>query len=724
MPNLMGRLYDSAMTWTKAMTRKRSKPASAPGRMMGGSPSSWRPWSGDPYQQCVEYRNWVYTAVRFRGIKRQTAPMVARVAKPGEKEKYFTERRKSFKGLCQTPDKRRWVTKSVHTAAVRGGSELEFLDADSPAMQLLHNPNDPQIGQDLWFLASIMEDLTGRAHIWKVRNGRGEVVELWLIPTPWVDPVPFGDALIGYYRVSMPNGGTETIDADDMITIGEPSPFGYLAWCSPTQSHGLNIDLFNALIVSRFNALVNGANVGTMISIPSSMANNPESMARFENSLLARTVGTINFGRPLIAEIMSDGTQPLLTNLTPQLELAFQKSAVEMRNDIFAAYDLDASVLGYAAETTYAGAVVTDRNVYKKCVKPYWERRNATLTEKLLIPDFGADLVAINEYKPEETPEEKIKRIDLQAKYGAISVNEIRVEFEQEPYEDPIYDEPLITSNQAKMDDHGAENDPGGYDITPPGGKAVEGRTRRAKDFDESKHPRGQPDNAGKFGPGAGQHQTQEPLILKKNGLSHFDVKGHQGDSIEEILAEGASSAPNLSPSVVANRYQMALEVMKSMPDNAIEHLDKTVKTFTSCSGLGDVGSFFEYTTSQTLESDEVIGGIWYAKTGRIVMDGGYEDEDLEDEEKRSSFKGILAHELGHALDTVGGRPEYSSSSVFSDCFDRELSNGQLTQYASTSPDEAFAEFARYIYTDPSAAKDLDTRFPRTATYFRSLGYL
>jgi hypothetical protein len=184
--------------------------------------------------------------------------------------------------------------------------------------------------------------------------------------------------------------------------------------------------------------------------------------------------------------------------------LAFQKSAVEMRNDIFAAYDLDASVLGYAAETTYAGAVVTDRNVYKKCVKPYWERRNATLTEKLLIPDFGADLVAINEYKPEETPEEKIKRIDLQAKYGAISVNEIRVEFEQEPYEDPMFDEPLITSNQAKMDEYKAGDDAGGYDVTPPGGKAVNEKLfDRFKVWDESKHPRvASGPHGGEFGKG------------------------------------------------------------------------------------------------------------------------------------------------------------------------------------------------------------------------------
>lgn len=473
MASTLGRLYDSAWTFAKAMTgRKRNGPAKAAARQLAGnSPTSWRPWSGDPYQQCLEYRNWVYTAVRFRGLKRQTAPLVAKVGKPGDKEKYFRERRKAYRLGDEAPH-RRWVQKNIHTAALRTGDEMEFLDASHPATQLFHNPNDPQIGQDLWFMASIMEDLTGRAHIWKVRNGKGDVVELWLIPTPWVQPMPSDDRLIGYYLVTMPNGGTEKIDADDMITIGEPSPFGYLAWQSPTQAHGLNIDLFNAILVSRFNGLTNGANVGSMITVPSSMANNPEQMARFEQSLLSRVIGTINYNRPLIAE---EGAN--LINLAPQAEVAFMESAEIQRKAIFAAYDLDESVVGYAAESTYAAAVVTDRNVYKKVVKPYWERRNDTLTEKLLKPDFGEDLVAINEYKPEETPDEKNKRIEIQAKYGAISVNEIRVEYEQEPYEDPVYDEPIITATDAKMSAGNTADEPAnGYEKTPPGGDALKSK--------------------------------------------------------------------------------------------------------------------------------------------------------------------------------------------------------------------------------------------------------
>lgn len=480
MAKLLGRLYDSVTSSTRAMTgfvtgmfsekkdtrsRNGGVARSAARSLAGNSPSSWQPWSGNPYQQLLEYRNWVYTSVRFRGLKRQTAPLVASIRTTEDREKWMIERRKAYAGGPYAA-KRHFVLKSHQSVELRTGQELEYAPADHPAMKLFHDPNEPQIGQDLWFMASIMEDLTGRAHIWKVRNGSGQVIELWIIPTPWVQPMPSDDRLIGYYLVTMPTGGTETIDADDMITIGEPSPFGYLAWQSPTQAHGLNIDLYNAIVVSRFNGLTNGANVGSMIKIPSTMANNPEMMARFEQSLLARTIGTINYNRPLIAEEGAD-----LINLAPQMEVAFQESAETQRRAIFAAYDIDESVLGYAAESTYAGAVVTDRNVYKKVVKPYWERRNATLTEKLLKPDFGEDLVAFNEHKTEETPDEKRDRIDLQARYGAISVNEIRTEFDQEPYEDPMYDEPLITSNQAKMDEHKAGGEPGGYDVTPPGGK-------------------------------------------------------------------------------------------------------------------------------------------------------------------------------------------------------------------------------------------------------------
>jgi hypothetical protein len=131
--------------------------------------------------------------------------------------------------------------------------------------------------------------------------------------------------------------------------------------------------------------------------------------------------------------------------------LAFGESSEKMRNNIFAAFDLDAAVMGYANESTYAGSIVTDRNVWKKIVRPYQERRNAILTEKLL-KEFGDNLVAINEWQPEESPDEKRARIDLMAKYGSITVNEIREEYDREPFEDPRYDEPIGLPGQMRLD--------------------------------------------------------------------------------------------------------------------------------------------------------------------------------------------------------------------------------------------------------------------------------
>lgn len=455
-----GKLYDRALKFGQAfdslcdrvirgdaevfekLAGKKKKPSQA-GSMLSGSPSSWRPWSGDPYQQIVEYRNWVYTAVRFRALRRQTPPLVVRYVAPETREKYLHERRT---GAIAAFPRRRFIQKSVKPAGARVGTDLEYLPADSPAMQLLHNPNDPQIGIDLWFMASIFEDLTGRCHIWKVRNGAGQVIELWVIPTPWVEPTPGGVDLIASYKVTMPNGDTETIDKDDMITIGEPSPYGYLAWMSPLQAHGMSVDLYNAIIVSRFNGLVNGANVGTLVTVPSAMANDPIAMQRFENMLMSRINGTTNYNRPLIAE---EGAE--LTNLTPQMETAFSESAKMTRDDIFAAFDLDSQLMGFSEFTTRASAHIVKDIVSEKIVIPYHERRNTTITHKLLITDFDSDLVAINETKKEETPEEKTARIKLMSDTGAISVNEIRQEFDMEPFEDATYDEPILTKTDSML---------------------------------------------------------------------------------------------------------------------------------------------------------------------------------------------------------------------------------------------------------------------------------
>jgi phage portal protein BeeE len=464
----LGRLYDGVVNFAKALRPSRGKVRSSIGGWFGGSPTGWRAWSGDPYQQITEYRNWVYTSVHFRALKRQTPPLAVRYVKEDEVEQEKFVRQKAYLAGQYVP-KRKMVkrSKSVGSAQNRVGFEMEYLPADSDVMRLLHNPNDPQIGVDLWFMCSIFEDLTGRCHIWKVRNGAGKIVELWYIPTQWVDPRPGNGRLIDFYRVTMPSGGTEDIDADDIITIGEPSPFGYVAWQSPLQAHGLTVDLNNALLVSRFNGLTNGAQVGTLIKVPSSMSNDPEKMQRLEASLMSRIVGAVNYNRPLIAE---EGAE--LINLTPQIELAFSESSEKMRDNIFAAFDLDASVMGYANNSTYAGSIITDRNIWKKIVKPYHERRNATLTERLLH-EFGDDLVAINEYQTEESPDEKRDRIRLMADLQAITVNEVREEFDREPFDDPRYDEPIGAAGDRAamldMQDMQAE-----FGVRAPGGQQVE----------------------------------------------------------------------------------------------------------------------------------------------------------------------------------------------------------------------------------------------------------
>ena len=123
MATLLGRLYDSAIAVARQWNDKRKGSKSGlmgkAGRALAGSsPTSWRPWSGDPYQQCLEYRNWVYTAVRFRGIKRQTAPIVATIHPTGTKEKFARERRKAYRASGEFLPLRRWVTKSAQTTTV------------------------------------------------------------------------------------------------------------------------------------------------------------------------------------------------------------------------------------------------------------------------------------------------------------------------------------------------------------------------------------------------------------------------------------------------------------------------------------------------------------------------------------------------------------------------------------------------------------------------------
>jgi HK97 family phage portal protein len=106
---------------------------------------------------------------------------------------------------------------------------------EHPLTKLLKRPNPYQSEYDLWETMVLHIYLSGNAFLYKVRNARGEVIELWLLRPDRMAVVPSKENFIaGYvYRV---DAEELPIAADDVVHITFPCPHNDYLGMSPIRA--------------------------------------------------------------------------------------------------------------------------------------------------------------------------------------------------------------------------------------------------------------------------------------------------------------------------------------------------------------------------------------------------------------------------------------------------------------------------------------------------------
>lgn len=122
-----------------------------------------------------------------------------------------------------------------------------------------------------------------------------------------------------------------------------------------------------------------------------------------------------------------------------------------------------------------------------------------------------------------------------------------------------------------------------------------------------------------------------------------------------------------------------------------------------------------------------IIGGCWqwHRQMGRgtLHLDGGYITGDPDAGRVDQHMNEIYAHELFHSADNdadpSGTSYKYSMSSAWEEAVKEEIMGGQLSDYAMTNYQEAWAEYGRLLAIQPSRAR---VGFPKCYNFLENMG--
>jgi hypothetical protein len=266
--------------------------------------------------------------------------------------------------------------------------------------------------------------------------------------------------------------------------------------------------------------------------------------------------------------------------------------------------------------------------------------------------------------------------------------------------------------------------------------------------WDESKHPRGQPENAGQFGPGGG---VPAPAPAAKAGWlqraalkvaekvfgptpAHtphvpYEAAGRRqvtegprlpveaGPVPEAEHAHNLAKLRGLTAAGAGVHAAAAAAVLPRVPPRAVRYavseMAEVLYHDTPGDLLREMATRWEGAAAEMAESELNPTGMYDSLHGILQLDGPKPGTD-----PAWSAAGTLAHELGHAVDGYDNR--FSDSEGWKAAWGAEVRRGLgLSAYAMLSPAEGFAEFARAAWAGHVSPADLEKQLPRCSAFWK-----
>jgi|ERR1700722_2272858 len=381
-------------------------------------------WSRERLEFPQHFKHWTYVAVNaIMDDIRGREPEVAWVEHDGNSLNHGSKIHKAMRI-------RRYV-KTNNT--IKPHEKVTHVPPNHPLMRLFKRPNtwdtagfSDILAQTIQFLC-----LSGEAFWWMIPDPHtGQISELWTVPSHWCwIQTGQNDILQVVVRPFPTSAGTLFIPWEQIVYFQLPSPLSKIGGWSPQRAISEWIDVGESIDQSRFWSMKNVLAPLGVIEMPEGNQDpSDDVLERYYEKFYARFQGEFNHGKPLL---LSSGSKFTPLKIMPS-ECDFTGSFDQLRDSILATFRVPKQIAGLQDAGSQIAMWGPLTQFHEQCIKPKLQYIGAVVTTK--VATLWDERLRVWWPNPvDSSPEQRRADREQQFKYGLLTDDEARVEFDNEP---------------------------------------------------------------------------------------------------------------------------------------------------------------------------------------------------------------------------------------------------------------------------------------------------
>ena len=302
---------------------------------------------------------------------------------------------------------------------------------NSPVLDLLYKPNPFQTKSDFLKITVINKKLCGDAFWFKVRNGSGQVIELWNLRPDCMEIIKDQTLFIKAYKFNKSDGTSQFFDPEDIVHFKYVSPTDTYYGMGPVKPAKTRIETEGYASDYQKDFFLNNGRPDAILKSVGSVSLTKEAKDEMreefdkrhkgvgKNSKMAIIVGELEYQQVSIS----------------QREMDYIESVKFTRDDILTAFGVPKAIVSITDDVNRANAETSMYIFLSETIKPELDMLDDTINEMLVYPDFS-DRIFIQ--FPDPTPENR-EMITTEYKTGLdagyLLINEVRAKENMEPIE-------------------------------------------------------------------------------------------------------------------------------------------------------------------------------------------------------------------------------------------------------------------------------------------------